>query len=401
MGLKKRYIRNRQSGFSLLELLIAIAILAIIMAMNSTLLQEMIRGKTQQGAIVASQFETSLGLEILRNDLGNAGFGLPDQFEMGIVYTEIAGNPGLQFNDAPSNVPRALAHSNDISAIAPYASTGYLANSDYIVIKSPAVGMNKASGKWTYIDSVAADYVQIWNDPSLDMENNDYMVVIRARSSATDLARLEVVSDASGIRYAPQYNGSTLGAADQGFRPPMPPTGDRYIAYGVDKTDPAMPFNRTDYYVRRTATNTSAGCAPNTGTFFKAVANQSGDGEFTTYPIVDCVANMQVVFGLDQNPTDSVTVDTWKNTLTDSDDATPLTALQIKERVKEIRVYILAHEGSYDRGFRYSGGNTIIVGRDVATGRNVDLTAFQDAGHPWDRYRWKIYTISVKPRSFY
>ena len=84
-------MRNKQSGFTLLEILIAIAILGIIMAMNSTLLQEMIRGTRQQGSIVTSQFETALGLEVFRNDLGNAGYGLPDAFlanPASTVYSE-------------------------------------------------------------------------------------------------------------------------------------------------------------------------------------------------------------------------------------------------------------------------------------------------------------------------
>jgi prepilin-type N-terminal cleavage/methylation domain-containing protein len=386
-------MRNKQSGFTLLEMLIAIAILGIIMAMNSTLLQNMFRSTQQQGSIASSQFETALGLEIFRNDLGNAGYGLPDAFQVAITYSEPAGNPAELFNDATNpasatlNVPRAIVHSNDVSAVAAYATTGYLANSDYLVVKSPAVGMNRAAGKWTYINNDAANYIHVWGDSNLDMANGNRMIVIRARATTADMAQLVTL----GTAYAATYAGSELSGGEAvvpGFRPPDPPTGDRYIVYGVDDNVAlSRPFNRADYYVRRVTGTTGAGCAPRTGTLFKAVVNQGNDN-FTTYPIMDCVANMQVVFRLDTD-NDGV-IDTTTPTL-----ATTLTAMQIKEQVKEIQVYILAHEGTFDRGYRYGDiSSTITVGPS-----SVVLSTL--VGVNWDRYRWKTYTLFVKPRSFY
>ncbi len=425
-------MRNRQNGFTLLEILIAIAILGIVLAMNSTLLEQMIRSTKRQGAIVASQFETSVGLEIMRNDLGNAGYGLTDDFlasanrmvtnnfedimGSGNCYIEPdahADNPAAvaAFNDCP-NPPRALVHVNDVGS-----SNGYLANSDYMVIRSTAVGMGKSANKWTYIDSLkndgsnASSYVRVWDDCSLDMEPNtcstsgqDYMIVIRQPVDRSDVA--DLVIDSTNFKYSPTYSGAILGSGDQAFRPPSPPTGDRYVAYGIDGTDPSMPFNRADYYVRRTA-DTGAGCAPGTGTLFKAVANQKkGDGGFTAYPIMDCVANMQAVFILDTDGNgilSSLELATPVNFLTTTGDSsgTALNALEIKQRVKEVRIFILAHEGTFDRGYRYSYGSTITVGPSITTGQVVNLTDFQDADHAWDRYRWKVYNLSVKPRSFY
>ena len=56
------------------------------------------------------------------------------------------------------------------------------------------------------------------------------------------------------------------------------------------------PFNRADYYVRRMPKLTNPGCAPNTGTLIKGTLDS--DGGITQSHLIDCVANMQVLFGM-------------------------------------------------------------------------------------------------------
>jgi prepilin-type N-terminal cleavage/methylation domain-containing protein len=371
-------MKKRESGFTLIEMLIAIAILGIIMAMNSTILQEMMRGTRQQGAVAATQFETTLGLEILRTDLASAGFGLIDTVQTGIAYNEAVGAPAQLFNDAPSGIPRAIVHGNDVSA---YAT--YLANSDYLVIKSPAVGMNDSSGKWSYITGSS---VHVWNDAGLDMADNGQqrMIVVVPSTKPDKTARL--VLDSSN-NYKVIY---TQGAIDTDFQPP---TGERYTVYGVDNSDIVRPFNRADYYVRR-SNDTGANCALNTGTFIKSVINQAPSGGHTEQPLIDCVAAMQVLFRVDTNG-DGIADGAPVN------DISGYTARQIKENIKEIRVYLLAHEGAMDRGFRYSGSSIITLSDPnyPALGAQIDLQAL--VGANWYRYRWKIYTVSVSPRGFY
>lgn len=369
---------GKEKGFSLLEIIISITIMGIIMAMNSQLLQSMIWGQRQQASLVSSQFETALGLEILRSDLANAGFGLADEFQSTPgSYAEAAGNPAQQYNDAP-NVPRALVHSNDVSAFATY-----LANSDYLVIRSPAVGMNSAAGKWTHINGST---VHVWNDLGQDMvTGTDYMIVVKPRSSLG--GRSKLIVDSSSGAYALQYTTAALSPA---FVPTG--SGERFLAFGVEQnTMPAMPFNRADYYVRQNLANTS--CAAGTGTFIKATVDHTGGGggTLTEFPLIECVANMQVVFRLDTNG-DGVP-DSSVNSISGLD------ALSVKEQVKEVHVYILAHEGTMDRTFTYGGANPVTIGPTVALGTSVNLTGF--GGADWNHYRWKIYTLIVKPKSFY
>jgi len=371
-------MKKGQSGFTLIELLIGIIVLGIITAMNSTILQEMMRGTKQQGAIAATQFETALGLEVLRADLASAGYGLIDTVQTGVSYTEAVGNPAQLFNDATTGVPRAIVHRNDMSA---YSGAGYLANSDYLVIKSPAVGMNDAAGKWTYITGTSP---HVWNDVSLDMKNdgNQRMIVVIPGTKPDKTTKL--ILDSSN-NYEVIY---TQGAIDSAFQPP---SGERYVAYGVDNSDIVRPFNRADYYVRRLNGTTGAGCAPNTGTFFKAVIDQTVAGGQTTQPLIDCVAAMQVLFRVDTNG-DGIPDGSPVN------DISAYTARQIKENVKEVRVYLLAHEGAKDKGFRYTGSSTITVG-DAVLGAQINLLTL--VGPDWYRYRWKVYSVVVSPRGFY
>ena len=374
--MKRNTTRKKHAGFTLIEILIGIAILGIVMLMNSTLLQEMMRGTRQQSAIAATQFETSLGLEMLRTDLASAGYGLIDEIQATVLYNEATSLPAQLFNDntSPSRIPRALVHSNDVSA---YSAAGYLANSDYLVIKSPAVGMNDSSGKWTYITGSS---VHVWNDEYLDMKNDgeQRMIVVLPGTKPDKTTRL--IIDSSN-QYEVKY---TQGALPGAFQPPA---DERYVAYGMDNSAISRPFNRADYYVRRVANTTSSACAANTGTFFKAFVNQSGGAE-TRRPLIDCVAAMQVLFRVDTNG-DGVADGAPVN------DISGYTAKQIKENVKEIRVFILAHEGNAEEGgFRYTGSNLVTVG-------DVQINLADLVGATWNRYRWKVYSVSVSPRGFY
>lgn len=382
----KRFLKD-QGGITLIEILISIVVLGIIMAMNTQLLQDMIRGSARQNAIVTTQFETTLGLEIMRTDIGTAGLGLADDIS-GILYSEAVSTSttAFQYNDATINVPRALVHSNDGSTGAP-AADNYIVNSDYLVIKSTAVGESMAARKWTYITGTNA---LVWGggtpDSNLDMAAGDHMIVIRPRSNPGDMAVL--VTKATSPFFDVAY---TTAAYTAPFVSSV--AGERLMAYGVDDSTLRMPFNRADYYVRRDSN--SQNCAPGTGTLIKATVNH-GDGKLTQMPLITCVANMQITFRFDTDG--DGTPDTTRNTLTDVT-GTALTALQIKQQVKEVRVYLLAHEGPRDNGYKHET-QVINVGDPTdGLGRNVDLSSV--VGANWRNYRWKTYTFFVKPRSLY
>jgi hypothetical protein len=256
-------------------------------------------------------------------------------------------------------VPRGIVTGND---------TG-LNGSDYLVTKSTMAGTSDTAQRWTYI--VNGSNPKVWGSTKLDLTAGSRVVVIKPKTNETSQSELIMNSST----FFTQYNSSFPSA----FSPQK--TGERFVIYGVDDADLRMPFNRADYYVSRPASNMSPSCAPNTGILYKATINHA-DGVANEMPIIDCVADMQVVFRTDTNG-DGI-ADTTSN------DISALTAQQIRDNVKEVRVHVLAQEGQRDPSYTHTPA-TVSVG-----GKNFDLAATIGTG--WQNYRWKVYTVVVKPK---
>jgi type II secretory pathway pseudopilin PulG len=363
---KKTSILRGQKGVSFIELLIVMTLVVIVLTMNTDTFGVIFRQSRQQTQAVGAQMDRVVGLEILRTDLEHAGFGLPWSFQSAINYDEATASPQNTFNDSPSNPPRAFVSGND-------PSTFTLNNSDYLVIKSTIVGTNNTSQQWTYI--TGGQQPHVWN--SNDLSNGDRVIVLWPRS-VTGFSK-ELIMD--GADFFTTYSSSAFPAT---FSPAAATA--RFVIYGVDPdTNLRMPFNRADYYIQRPASIPQA-CALNTGILYKATINQ-GNGARNPEPLIDCVADMQVIYRLDND--NNGTIDSTVN------DISGLTAQQVRERVKEVRVYILSHEGQSDSSFKYRN-STITVG-EFGVGRTFNLSATIGSG--WENYRWKVSTLVVKPRN--
>jgi hypothetical protein len=86
----------------------------------------------------------------------------------------------------------------------------------------------------------------------------------------------------------------------------------------------------------------------------------------------------------------------------DTDDLSLLSAQEIREQVKEVRVVILAHEGQRDTAYTFPN-NTVDTRFDLNDGSrldgpfgiNYDLTTIAN----YQNYRWKVYRLVVKPKN--
>jgi hypothetical protein len=261
------------------------------------------------------------------------------------------------------------------------------------VIKSVNVARNEASRKWTNVRVApfTAPYnPRSWTPATENFSNTDRVIVVSPGTTDTNARTLVV----DGGSFYTTFNNITAAPW-----PPIDLTETR-VVYGINtstESAPQRPFNRADYFITSTDTGGNdivpSRCAPNTGVLVKATMNHDAGGTYTYLPLLDCVADIQIVFGLDIDTDGDFEPGVGGSTDGYSEDLTALTIQQIRTQVKQIRIYILAHEGQKDTTFTYPSSN-ITVG-EFGLGRTYDLTPITD----WNDYRWKLYTLIIQPNN--
>lgn len=380
-------------GLSLVEIVLVMGIFMFIIIISSQAFNSILSISTQQTKSAESDTQGILGLEMLRVDLEHAGYGLPWLLNFQAAFEESQAElgshaPGIDpgsFNDShnasadTNKVPRALQ--------AGVSSTG----SDYLVLKSTLLGLgdaNSTSKKWAYVGGVGtAARLKPWS-------GNNFAVgekVITLNSQTKRLISNSAIATAADFSYAITAANMMPPAppdAPVDFRPPS--ETPLYLVYGVSAASSLrVPYNRVDYYVKRDTSEMPSRCAPGTGLLYKAVMNHP-DGSFTKYPLMECVADMQVVFNLDTNG------DGGADAFFNHSGLNSLSAKEIREQLKLINVYVVAHEGGKDSGFSYDKGKDLAVGEGF--GRTLDLEAAV-APENYRNYRWKTYKLSVTPKN--
>jgi hypothetical protein len=382
----KPRVSTRGAGFSLVDLMITMVVFVFFIAAASQVFTGLLTQFKQQSKMAETNIEGMVGLEILRQDIEGAGYGLP-WFGL-IAYSEADGDPYSLNDSTTTAAPRAVLSKNSATFT---GSNNIFDGSDYLVIKAVNVGRNDACQKWTTLSSVSP-YVRTWTPATENLSNTDRVIVLRPGSTDADARTLVVNVSAFSTTYS--------GVSSTPWRPTDP--AETRLVYGVDPdTDLRMPFNRADYFISNA--NVPERCAPNTGVLEKATVNQNGGG-FTYLPLLDCVADMQVIYGLDTNEDGSFDplndpADVYSDDITTA----PLTAQQIRKRVKQVRVYILSHEGQRDATYTYcpssaASCSTAFPVGEFGLGSPFDLTT--KIGDPdYKYYRWKLYTIVVTPHN--
>lgn len=366
---QKSEVRNQKSeaGFTIVELMITMVVFVLAIAAASQIFTKLLTQFKQQSKIAETNIEGIVGLDLLRQDIEHAGMGLPWNIT-GIAYIEAT---DVTYNDAPGNPPRAVI-------------SGIMADgSDYLVIKSSNASSLNAAGKSTHLTSDGN--VRTWGLHTDDLNNTDEVIVISPGSTAAN-SRTLIAS--GGVYYTSFNNVSLYAPADN---------TDVRLVYGISPANATnalrAPFNRSDYYLSAanplSAINVPARCAAGTSVLVRATLNQD-NGALDEMPVLDCVADLQVVYDLDTD--NDGTIDTPTN------DISAMTTQQIRDQLRNVQVYILAHEGQKDTTFTFNnytaGGTSVRVGRSALIGRDFDLSTIADPDY--DNYRWKLYNISVQ-----
>lgn len=373
-------------GFSIVELLIVMIIFITVMMITSDAFKTIAHSTSRQSKSFETQISGIVGLEVLRADLEQAGFGLPWTFQNTPVgYDEAA---VTTYNDATTNPPRAIISGRNKDQFGSYTGSKYLS------IKSTVIATNETAKKWTNVSVVGGTKTRtVWGDPRRDLAANDKVIVVKNNLTTTPPTR-ELMVRTSGVYFTTfsNYTAQMTTSRD----------GETYQVYGIAPAEISslrMPFNRADYYLS-IPTKTSGGvtvrdmpasCAPNTGVLYKATINH-GNGARNPMPLLDCVADMQIVYGLDTSESGSVNFHT-----TDA----PTTASDQRAQIKELRVYILAQDGNKDLLYKYHSP-IVEVGESfdggvTLTGRRFNLQTV--IGDEYMNYRWKVYTIVVRPKN--
>lgn len=358
-------MNRRNAAFTLVELMIAMAIVMLVLYAAINFFIVSVGQYKVQTKITETNVEGLLGLELFRQDLESLGYGLPWN-NLG-TYAEKTGN-GSTLNDGNGIAPRAVL-SIDNAAFT-------VNKSDYLVIKSIRVGMSGAAGKWTTLTQ--AGNKRTWTPSTENLGNNDYVIVLAVGS--TDADRRSLVT--SGTFYT-QFSNTDA------FVPVDPYSAN--IVYGIDNVIPARPFNRAEYYIDNAAVPKH--CAPNTGVLVKAVVDADGNTPMLL-PLLDCVADMKVIYGYKNNPDDNNMI--WIPDLAASFPLSSTAAADIRSKLVEVHVHILAQEGQRDDSYTPISLQTLPSGKifvgSQGVGRDFDVSGYRN-------YRWKQYSIVVKPKN--
>lgn len=409
-------------GFTLVELLVAMGVFIVVIMIAGQSFNAIL---SQAGKVFRSEesnFEGVIGLEMFRHDLQQAGLGLfTEPPPVGYTYLEADVAPAVAYNDAASHVPRPLVFGNNLDAGAIGQVAGddtrtynVVNGTDYLVIKATTVGNDKASQKWTYLKKEGTTIsLHTWpsNAENFETANTQERLVLLKRTFSNPPRTTIEPNTADNTlwfkRNSPAFDNYTS-------------QGDGiFTVYGFykfpgtqDENKVRFPFNRADYFVARPATMPGM-CAPNTGVLYKATVNHA-DGKLKYNPILDCVADMQVVLGWDLDLDGNV--ETWSNadgSVTSpastavatalsqaANDATSTATPNIRNSLKVVKIYLIVQNGGRD--LSYTSPTTIPIGDvgEMSLIRPGDgPTAVYTLANTMLNYRWKEYRLVVRPKN--
>ena len=378
---------KHQDGFTMTELLITMVVFVLTIAAATSIFVPMLTQFKQQSKIAETQIEGVGGLDLLRRDIEQAGFGLPWVIPPGVAYGEAVSSPSNTYNEpATTDPPRALITGDNAE----------FNGSDYLVIKATSIASNDAAMKWTYVvEEAAGSVVKTWGKGTEDLNPTDRVIVVIPSRGENNQRILVNNGGVFSVQFQNVPNSAYSPSTER----------DLYLIYGVDPdTNLRMPFNRAEYYVTRTGVTLPPRCAPGTGILMKSLINQVAGVRDAGIPLLDCVADMQVVFGIDNDNDGDFELGAAGSTDMYTADISAYNALQVRQQVKEVRAYVLAHEGqkdtTYDATSLYPAATLqlpALPDPGAGSGSTFDFTG---AGvTDWEHYRWKIYRIVVKPNN--
>ncbi len=395
---KNRYRSRGQGGFTLVEMLVVMGVFIFVIMIAGDSFIKIMKFSNLLSRRAESNIEGVIGLEMFRHDLNQAGFGLPWSFSGSNKpqYSEAGASPANIYNDTPSGIPRAFVAGNNLTV-------NNVNDSDYLVLKGTSLATTATSQRWTYVNYSSAGSLKprVWSSGNL--ADGDRVIVLRRQFTESGSMNQLIYDNTKPNEFFTTYSKDGFTTSQQAFAPSIPQ--ETFFLYGVTRDqDPKRPFNRSDYFVSRPP-GIPQYCAPKTGVLYKTTLNHNDTGDLFYLPIMDCVANMQVVFGWDINEDGAI------DTLSDADGTTVSgsgvsstdirntmnDAGHIRNRLKLVKVYLMVQDGRRDPTF--TNNNTITVGDSAEKSLTKEYDVAALTSKEWLHYRWKIYRIVVNPKN--
>lgn len=380
-----------KQGYTLVELIVVMAIFSVVAMAISVTFSNLLKQEAQQSRSATSQIAGIVGLEMLRSDIAHAGFALPWSYQVTPTFTEVTLQPVAGLVDATK-----FAGFNETTPPHAVLGTASSLGPHYLVLKSALLALNSPSiGHWGFVNysSGSQSTISTNNDPATDvLSGQDRLISLNVSfDTLGNETRQLLMADATTFYYPVTYTPPAK-PVPPAWAQPSDPTQSA-IAYAISDTNLRMPYNRADYYVDFNASKPRS-CSQGTGVLYKAVAGQLGtyrdaSGSLLAYPLLNCVGDMQVVFGLDTTGSGSVN----SYNAPDSTTVTGLSAAELRAQLRQVMVYILAHEGGKDTNYSYPGLPVKVGYGVVSTWDQSRMIA--TFGADWMHYRWKVYSIVV------
>ncbi|MGC9167431.1 prepilin-type N-terminal cleavage/methylation domain-containing protein [Desulfurella multipotens] len=346
-----------KKGFTLIEILVALFITMIVLAIGYFTYIKIMKGSLFQSSISSTQISTLSGTSLLQYDISMSGYGLPlsGPIETPLNFHEATNSTASAYNY--NTLPASAYNIGQNSQTQP--------NSSYLVIRSSIADINNASQKWaiayynTNTNNWDIDYNPDNSLSNFSSNDNDYCIVMDSNKTLLENPNGNFYFNFSD--FANSINNLNLNQSQI------------YLIYGIDSTvQPRMPFNRVDYFLSQD--NIPSFCDPNTYELYRSVISQN-NGSNTLMPLLDCVKAFFVESKIGNN---------WYSSTSN------LTPNTINSQTQLIKVFILKQSSKYSNSI-ISTNNIPVGDGDVGT-----LYNFKPSGID-SHYEWKVIKMTIKP----
>ncbi len=365
-------LKAHQHGTTLTELLITLAIFSIVMTGIYSVYSMHVNHATREYRLAQSEIEIVIARNIIERDIMMAGYGLADDYG-GLAFVPQPVSLGATNSIVPGSTANPLGGR--------YPTTG-LSGADALHMMGTALGIySRASQGWTYLIKKTPAEFQVWNDVRENIQPNDRVIYIEPNTRA-------IIAEGAAWRFIypsfPNFSGND-GRGSLLYGLSRPPQGSG--------AEIPRPYYIVQYRLGGAASDMPKTCSHGTRSLQRV---EMTNGE-SIEPLLACVRDIQVAFGVDTSSPEDGIIDMWDNggMVSSSYDYQ-----ELRRRLKQVRVYILVQNGNRDNDYFYTNPDNPLTPQKIrvgdvnlGTGRDISLTTDQR------RCRWRIIALTVTPRN--